>query len=84
MTAGAGICHSEVSVESRVPLHGVQLWVALPAPDRDTGRDFAHYRPEPAALPGAEARVFLGERLRPVRSVGLACAALAIVLITSR
>ena len=43
MTAGAGICHSEVSVESQAALHGVQLWVALPASDRDTGRDFAHY-----------------------------------------
>ena len=28
-------------------LHGVQLWVALPDSDRDTGRDFAHYAPAP-------------------------------------
>jgi quercetin 2,3-dioxygenase len=63
MTAGAGICHSEVSVESRAGavLHGVQLWVVLPDSDRDTGRDFAHYAPKPIALPGAVARVFLGE-----------------------
>src|SRR6201993_2552022 len=61
MTAGAGICHSEVSVESNAVLHGVQLWVALPDSDRDTGRDFAHYVPTPVSLPGAEARVFLGE-----------------------
>lgn len=61
MTAGAGICHSEVSVESDAVLHGVQLWVALPDADRDTGRGFAHYVPEPVALPGAVARVFLGE-----------------------
>lgn len=61
MTAGAGICHSEVSVEAGPVLHGVQLWVALPAPDRDTARDFAHYAPMPVSLPGAEARVFLGE-----------------------
>ncbi|MGD1283419.1 pirin family protein [Mycobacterium seoulense] len=61
MTAGAGICHSEVSVELPAALHGVQLWVALPGSDRDTGRDFAHYAPRPAALPGATARVFLGE-----------------------
>lgn len=60
MTAGAGICHSEVSVGSGV-LHGAQLWVALPDSVRDTGRDFAHYRPEPVALPGAQVRVFLGE-----------------------
>jgi redox-sensitive bicupin YhaK (pirin superfamily) len=61
MTAGAGICHSEVSVESSAVLHGVQLWVALPDADRDTGRDFAHYVPSPISLPGAMARVFLGE-----------------------
>lgn len=61
MTAGAGICHSEVSVDSRAPLHGVQRWVALPASARDTGRDFAHYTPVAMALPGAQARVFLGE-----------------------
>ena len=60
MTAGAGICHSEVSVESAV-LHGAQLWVALPDSARDTGRDFAHYRPEPMSLAGGQARVFLGE-----------------------
>ncbi|BDX29525.1 hypothetical protein TUM20985_00720 [Mycobacterium antarcticum] len=29
MTAGAGICHSEVSSPSAPILHGVQLWVAL-------------------------------------------------------
>jgi redox-sensitive bicupin YhaK (pirin superfamily) len=61
MTAGAGICHSEVSVESNTVLHGVQLWVALPDAARDTGRDFAHHVPAPISLPGAAARVFLGE-----------------------
>jgi quercetin 2,3-dioxygenase len=61
MTAGAGICHSEVSVDTGAALHGVQLWVALPDADRDTGRDFAHYAPAPISLPGAVARVFLGE-----------------------
>jgi quercetin 2,3-dioxygenase len=61
MTAGAGICHSEVSVDSQAVLHGVQLWVALPGSDRETGRDFAHYAPAPVSLPGAVARVFLGE-----------------------
>ncbi|WAC91637.1 pirin family protein [Mycobacterium sp. Aquia_213] len=61
MTAGAGICHSEVSVDSDAVLHGVQLWVALPDSDRGTGRGFAHYVPDPISLPGAVARVFLGE-----------------------
>ncbi|MDP7704911.1 pirin family protein [Mycobacterium sp. TY815] len=60
MTAGAGICHSEVAVGGGV-LHGAQLWVALPDAARDTGRDFAHYRPEPVSVPGARASVFLGE-----------------------
>ncbi|WP_123029082.1 pirin family protein [Mycolicibacterium stellerae] len=61
MTAGAGICHSEVSTAATTVLHGVQLWVALPDADRDTGRDFAHYAPQPVAVPGAVLRVFLGE-----------------------
>jgi quercetin 2,3-dioxygenase len=63
MTAGAGICHSEVSVDrdATAILHGVQLWAALPDSDRDTGRDFNHYTPEPISLPGAVARVFLGQ-----------------------
>jgi hypothetical protein len=39
----------------------VQLWVALPDCDRETGRDFAHYVPRQVFLPGAAARVFLGE-----------------------
>ncbi|MDV3123335.1 pirin family protein [Mycobacterium sp. 21AC1] len=64
MTAGAGICHSEVSVTSAAAnpiLHGVQLWVALPHSDRDTGRDFAHHVPVPRTVDGATLRVFLGE-----------------------
>jgi redox-sensitive bicupin YhaK (pirin superfamily) len=61
MTAGAGICHSEVSTAATTVLHGVQLWVALPDSDRDTGRDFAHHAPKPLALSGAVLRVFLGE-----------------------
>src|ERR1700760_2024304 len=61
MTSGHGICHSEVSTPATTMLHGVQLWVALPDADRDTGRDFAHYLPEPVSVPGAVLRVFLGE-----------------------
>src|SRR6185312_4936369 len=48
-------------------LHGVQLWVALPQSDRDAGRDFAHYAPQPLSLAGATLRVFVGE-LQGVRS----------------
>jgi quercetin 2,3-dioxygenase len=61
MTAGAGICHSEVSTSATTILHGVQLWVALPDSDRDTDRDFAHYVPQSRAIAGATLRVFLGE-----------------------
>jgi len=71
MTAGAGICHSEVSVaadrDATAVLHGAQLWAALPDSDRNTGRDFNHYAPEPISLPGAVARIFLG-RLAGSRS----------------
>ncbi|AEF34036.1 conserved hypothetical protein [Mycolicibacter sinensis] len=63
MTAGTGICHSEVSVDADAApvLHGVQLWVALPDSARHTGRAFHHYAPEPVPLTGATALVFLGE-----------------------
>ncbi len=61
MTAGAGICHSEVSTSATTVLHGAQLWVALPDADRDTGRDFAHFAPRPASRGGTTLRVFLGE-----------------------
>ncbi|HET6736857.1 pirin family protein, partial [Mycobacterium sp.] len=57
MTAGAGICHSEVSTAATSMLHGVQLWVALPDADRDTARGFAHYAPTPRRLGGATLRV---------------------------
>lgn len=61
MTAGAGICHSEVSTSATTILHGVQLWVALPDADRDTDRDFAHFAPQARTIGGATLRVFLGE-----------------------
>jgi redox-sensitive bicupin YhaK (pirin superfamily) len=61
MTAGAGICHSEVSTAPTTVLHGIQLWVALPGLDRDTARDFSHFVPQPVSLNGVTARIFLGE-----------------------
>jgi quercetin 2,3-dioxygenase len=61
MTAGVGICHSEVSTAATTVLHGAQLWVALPDADGDTDRSFAHYAPEPRSLARATMRVFLGE-----------------------
>jgi len=62
MTSGHGIAHSEVSTPETVVLHGVQLWVALPAEARDAPRAFAHFAAEPVELPSyaGHARVFLG------------------------
>ncbi|MFD1146701.1 pirin family protein [Saccharothrix hoggarensis] len=60
MTAGHGICHSEVSTSDTTVLHGVQLWIALPDAHRDAPRDFQHHVPGVVALDGAAARVFLG------------------------
>lgn len=36
MTAGSGIAHSEFSTPDTEVLHGVQLWLALPAAHRET------------------------------------------------
>lgn len=60
MTAGHGICHSEVSTGTTSILHGVQLWVALPAAARDTARNFEHHVPGRTPLDGGSAKVFLG------------------------
>jgi redox-sensitive bicupin YhaK (pirin superfamily) len=60
MTAGSGICHSEVSTPQTTTLHGVQLWVALPEAHRAAPRDFQHFVPTPVRLDGANIRVFLG------------------------
>lgn len=63
MTAGHGIAHTEVSTPNTTVLHGVQLWVALPADAAQTDRDFAHYVPTPIERDGLVARVFLGDLL---------------------
>ncbi|WP_158850866.1 pirin family protein [Saccharothrix deserti] len=71
MTAGHGICHSEVSTPETTVLHGVQLWIALPDAHRDAPRDFQHYAPGVVALDGATVRVFLGSvagETSPVRT----------------
>jgi redox-sensitive bicupin YhaK (pirin superfamily) len=63
MTAGRGIAHSERSPErSRLPLRGVQLWLALPETARHGDPDFTHQ----AALPvfdtdGLTVTVLVGE-----------------------
>lgn len=60
MTAGRGISHSEVSTPNTALLHGMQLWVALPAAARFTKPSFEHYVPDAKSIDGAELRVFLG------------------------
>lgn len=47
MTSGRGIVHSEEASRSTSPLHGVQLWTALPDAHRRMNPTFHHY----AALP---------------------------------
>ncbi|WP_151525537.1 pirin family protein [Serinicoccus kebangsaanensis] len=66
MTAGRGVCHSEVSVApgdgaSPAPLHGAQLWVALPSVHAEVGPAFEHFAPEPVEVPGGRVSTFLGE-----------------------
>lgn len=67
MTAGRGIVHSERTPEELLGqprrIHGLQLWVALPAADEECAPDFIHY-PAPAMpeieLHGARVRVLVG------------------------
>ncbi len=63
MTAGHGICHSEISTPDTTVLHGVQLWIALPDADRETGRDYVHHVPRQVDLDDATVTVFVGELL---------------------
>lgn len=64
MTAGRGVCHSEVSVTGDAPelqvLHGAQLWVALPAADAGVDPQFQHHVPDPLPVRGGRVGVFLG------------------------
>lgn len=47
MTAGKGIVHSERTSEERLekgqPLHGIQVWMALPEDSQEIDPAFAHY-----------------------------------------
>ncbi|MBM7797597.1 redox-sensitive bicupin YhaK (pirin superfamily) [Microlunatus panaciterrae] len=69
MTAGRGIVHSEMSLPDKPPtMHGVQLWVALPAADRQMAPQFTSYHDLPdLTRPGVAGKVLLGE-LDGVRS----------------
>ncbi len=62
MTAGHGIAHAEDSTsDSSMPLHGVQLWVALPEVSAGVAPAFAHHGDLPSLVDGGvEARLLMG------------------------
>ena len=70
MTAGRGIAHSEYSVgDEQVPLHGVQLWVALTDEHRDQAPSFEHHASLPVVSDhGFTAIVMTGELAGAVSS----------------
>ncbi len=69
MTAGHGIAHAEDSAGEPppagvplAPLHGLQLWVALPEASRDTEPAFAHHGDLPVLdLDGVQVAVLIGQ-----------------------
>ena len=61
MTAGSGIAHSEVSPAQPIPLHGAQLWVALPDAARHQPPFFESFVPVPVAIGSATVSVFIGQ-----------------------
>ena len=63
MTSGDGVSHSEFSVgEPDAEMHGIQLWVALPADARRGEAGFEHHPDLPVAQgDGWTAKVLLGE-----------------------
>ncbi|ACQ81718.1 Pirin domain protein [Beutenbergia cavernae DSM 12333] len=63
MTSGAGVSHSEFTVDD-VGARGLQLWVALPDPDRHADAAFEHVGADDLPVVetgGVRARVFVGE-----------------------
>ncbi|MEV4730521.1 pirin family protein [Saccharopolyspora sp. NPDC049426] len=65
MTAGRGISHSEESpADHSAILHGVQLWVALPAEERGVDPHFEHHGDLPViTTPEGSAVVLMGSLL---------------------
>ncbi|MGH9170676.1 MAG: pirin family protein [Acidimicrobiales bacterium] len=63
MTAGAGVAHSEASIDGHTArLHGVQLWVAQPEATRHGPAAFEHHSGLPRFVLGvAEVTVLVGE-----------------------
>lgn len=64
MTSGVGIAHSELSLEVGKELHGVQLWVALPAEAKDVAPHFEHHKDLPTFnFEGLNIKLFMGSWL---------------------
>lgn len=63
MTAYRGISHAEVAAQQlRDPLHGLQLWAALPEGDEETTPRFDHYKTLPQfAIGDAQATLIVGD-----------------------
>ncbi len=62
MTSGDGVSHSEFSVDAAEPMHGIQLWVALPDADRRGRAGFEHHADLPRVEgEGWQATVLVGE-----------------------
>lgn len=61
MTAGRGVAHSEVSAAGAAPLHGLQLWLALPAERAGMEPAFEQHTELPRLeRPGLRATVLAG------------------------
>lgn len=62
MTAGKGISHAEVAdVQNQAPLHGLQLWSALPLKQEQCEPTFEHHRQCPLfSINGAMATLLVG------------------------
>lgn len=62
MTAGVGIAHSELSMNDKKLLHGIQLWVVLPEEFRNIEPAFDHYNDLPSmTLDRLSIRLFVGD-----------------------
>ncbi|MDN7135441.1 pirin family protein [Pseudidiomarina terrestris] len=63
MTAGRGISHAEVAAPHvSDPLHGLQLWAALPESNEQTTPRFDHYKELPQfAIGDAQATLIVGD-----------------------
>lgn len=62
MTAGFGIAHSELSLDSINEMHGVQLWIVLPESERNRTPSFDHYQDLPTFSEGGlTAKLFVGD-----------------------